>query len=393
MVEPFTHGQHLGPPAFDVEAQKPYTQVLWICRPYNTGSRPFGGIFDIAGKEARLSELERQINDPRLWDDPAHARKVSQESARLRKVVDGFKRLQSDLEGLLELWPELSPQEQEEMQPELERAGKELDELYHQTLLSFPYAENAAIVTIKPGAGGTEACDWAQMLYRMYTRFAERHGFTLELIDLEPGAEAGIDYAQFIVRGENAFGLMSPEAGVHRLVRPSPFNAQGKRQTSFAAVEVMPEVDESVDIQIAPEDLRIDVMRSQGKGGQGVNTTDSAVRVVHLPTGIIVKCQVTRSQQKNKEMAMNILRSKLFEIEYKKKQEELARLKGESRPIEWGSQIRSYVLDKQYIKDHRTGEMRHDPENVLDGDLESLIWAGLEWKAGRRETVASTEDE
>ncbi|MCS7067414.1 MAG: peptide chain release factor 2 [Meiothermus sp.] len=351
------------------------------------------GYLDIAGKEARLSELEQQINDPHLWNDPAHARKVSQESARLRKVVEGYKRLESDLQGLLELWPELGAEEREQMQPELERAGRELEELYHQTLLSFPYAENAAIVTIKPGAGGTEACDWAQMLYRMYTRFAERHGFTLELVDLEPGAEAGIDYAQFIVRGENAFGLMSPEAGVHRLVRPSPFNAQGKRQTSFAAVEVMPEVDESVEIQIAPEDLRIDVMRSQGKGGQGVNTTDSAVRVVHLPTGIIVKCQVTRSQQKNKEMAMNILRSKLFEIEYKKKQEELARLRGEARPIEWGSQIRSYVLDKQYIKDHRTGEMRHDPENVLDGDLESLIWAGLEWKAGRRETVSSAEDE
>ncbi len=307
--------------------------------------------------------------------------------------MDSYKRLESDLQGLLELWPEMNALEREQMQPELGAAGQELEDLYHQTLLSFPYAENAAIVTIKPGAGGTEACDWANMLYRMYTRFAERHGFTLELIDLEPGAEAGIDYAQFIVRGENAFGLISPEAGVHRLVRPSPFNAQGKRQTSFAALEVMPEVDESVDIQIAPEDLRIDVMRSQGKGGQGVNTTDSAVRVVHLPTGIIVKCQVTRSQQKNKEMAMNILRSKLFEIEYKKKQEELARLRGEARPIEWGSQIRSYVLDKQYIKDHRTGEMRHDPENVLDGDLENLIWAGLEWKAGRREAVASVDEE
>jgi peptide chain release factor 2 len=307
--------------------------------------------------------------------------------------VDSYRRLESDLQGLLELWPEMNALEREQMQPELERAGQELEGLYHQTLLSFPYAENAAIVTIKPGAGGTEACDWANMLYRMYTRFAERHGFSVELIDLEPGAEAGIDYAQLIVRGENAFGLISPEAGVHRLVRPSPFNAQGKRQTSFAALEVMPEVDESVDIQIAPEDLRIDVMRSQGKGGQGVNTTDSAVRVVHLPTGIIVKCQVTRSQQKNKEMAMNVLRSRLFEIEYKKKQEELARLRGEARPIEWGSQIRSYVLDKQYIKDHRTGEMRHDPENVLDGDLESLIWAGLEWKAGRRQTVAVGDED
>lgn len=318
---------------------------------------------------------------------------MSQEAARLRKAVNGYRRLESDLQGLLELWPEMSAEEREQMQPELERTGKELEDLYHQTLLSFPYAENAAIVTIKPGAGGTEACDWANMLYRMYTRFAERNGFNLEVIDVEPGAEAGIDYAQFIVRGENAFGLISPEAGVHRLVRPSPFNAQGKRQTSFAALEVMPEVDESVEVNIDPDDLRIDVMRSQGKGGQGVNTTDSAVRVMHIPTGLFVKCQVTRSQQKNKEMALNILRSKLFEIEYKKKQEELARLKGESRPIEWGSQIRSYVLDKQYIKDHRTGEMRHDPDNVLDGDLESLIWAGLEWKAGRREAVAAGDDE
>jgi len=354
---------------------------------------PSGGIFDIAGKENRLKALELKLNDPNLWNNPAEARLISQESTRLRRTVEGYRRLESDLQGLLELWPEMSAEEREQMQPELEAAARQLEELYHQTLLSFPYAENAAIVTIKPGAGGTEACDWAEMLLRMYTRFAERKGFSVEMIDLEPGAEAGIDYAQFIVRGENAYGLLSPEAGVHRLVRPSPFNAQGKRQTSFAALEVMPEVDDSVDVQINPEDLRIDVMRSQGKGGQGVNTTDSAVRVVHIPTGIYVKCQVTRSQQKNKEMALNILRSKLFEIEWKKKQEELARLKGESRPIEWGSQIRSYVLDKQYIKDHRTGEMRHDPDQVLDGDLESLIWAGLEWKAGRRETAAVGDDE
>lgn len=337
--------------------------------------------------------MEVKLNDPNLWNNPSEAKAVNQEATRLRKTVANYRRLESDLQGLLELWPELSAEEREQMQPELDKAGRELEDLYHQTLLSFPYAENAAIVTIKPGAGGTEACDWAEMLYRMYTRFAERHGFKVEVIDVEPAAEAGLDLAQFIVRGENAYGLLSAEAGVHRLVRPSPFNAQGKRQTSFAALEVMPEVDESVEVEINPEDLRIDVMRSQGKGGQGVNTTDSAVRVVHLPTGIMVKCQVTRSQQKNKELAMNILRSKLFEIEWKKKQEELARLRGEPPPNEWGSQIRSYVLDKQYIKDHRTGEMRHDPDQVLDGDLESLIWAGLEWKAGRRETVAAGDED
>jgi peptide chain release factor 2 len=354
---------------------------------------PSGGIFDIAGKASRLNQLEHSINEPNFWNDAAEARRVSQEAARLRKTVDGYQRLESDLQGLIELWPEMSLQERSDMEPELAALGNQLEGLYHQTLLSFPHAENAAIVTIKPGAGGTEACDWASMLYRMYIRFAERGGFSIELIDEEPGAEAGLDSAQFILRGEHAFGLMAPEAGVHRLVRPSPFNAQGKRQTSFAALEVMPEVDESVEVNINPSDLRIDVMRSQGSGGQGVNTTDSAVRVTHIPTGLYVKCQITRSQQKNKELAMNILRSKLFEIEYKKKQDELAKLKGESRPIEWGSQIRSYVLDKQYIKDHRTGEMRHDPDQVLDGDLESLIWAGLEWKAGRRETAASSDEE
>lgn len=366
---------------------------LWNSKPFSTASTPSGGIFDIAGKESRLKTLDQQLNDPDLWSNPTQARSLTQETTRLRRTVEGYRRLESDLQGLLELWPELDANERAEMEPELQAAAQSLEALYHDTLLSFEYAENAAIVTIKPGAGGTEACDWAEMLFRMYTRFAERHGFTLEVIDQVPGAEAGLDYAQFIVRGENAYGMMAAEAGVHRLVRPSPFNSQGKRQTSFAAMEVMPEVDDTVEVNLKPEDIRIDVMRAQGHGGQGVNTTDSAVRVVHLPTGMIVTCQTTRSQIKNKEMALNVLRSRLFEIEFKKKQEALARLRGDIRPIEWGSQIRSYVLDKQYIKDHRTGEMRHDPANVLDGDLENLVWAGLEWKAGRRETASGAEEE
>ena len=221
------------------------------------------------------------------------------------------------------------------------------------------------------------------------------HRFTDEVVRAvyRACAEAGIDYAQIIVRGENAYGLLSVEGGVHRLVRPSPFDASGRRHTSFAGVEVMPEVDDTVEVEIKPEDLRIDVFRSQGHGGQGVNTTDSAVRIVHLPTGIIVTCQNTRSQHKNKEIALQVLKSRLFQLEWKKKQEELAKLRGEVKPIEWGSQIRSYVLDKQYVKDHRTGLMRHDPQNVLDGDIEDFIWAGLEWKAGRREAVAADTDE
>ncbi|WP_337843901.1 peptide chain release factor 2 [Thermus sp.] len=349
------------------------------------------GYLDIPGKEARLKELEPRLEDPSLWQNPEEAGRVSQEAARLRRVVETYQGLKDDLQGLLELHEELPPEEREALAPELEEVGRKVEELYHETLLSFPHAEKNAILTIQPGAGGTEACDWAEMLLRMYTRFAERKGFQVEVVDITPGAEAGIDYAQIIVRGESAYGLFAPEAGVHRLVRPSPFDASGRRHTSFAGVEVMPEVDSSVEVVIRPEDLRIDVFRSQGHGGQGVNTTDSAVRVVHLPTGITVTCQTTRSQIKNKELALKVLRSRLFELEWRKKQEELRKLRGEVRPIEWGSQIRSYVLDKQYVKDHRTGLMRYDPQNVLDGDLEAFIWAGLEWKAGLRQAPLEEE--
>lgn len=350
---------------------------------------PLGGIFDIPGKEARLKELDAKLQDPALWSQPEGARKVTQEAARLRKAVETYRSLESDLQGLVELYAELPAEEREALRPELEEASRKLDELYQATLLSFPHAEKNAILTIQPGAGGTEACDWAEMLLRMYTRFAERQGFQVEVVDIAQGPEAGIDYAQIIVRGENAYGLLSPEAGVHRLVRPSPFDASGRRHTSFAGVEVMPEVDDTVEVVIRPEDLRVDVFRAQGHGGQGVNTTDSAVRIVHLPTGITVTCQTTRSQIKNKELALKVLKSRLFELEWRKKQEELRQLRGEVRPIEWGSQIRSYVLDKQYVKDHRTGLMRFDPQNVLDGDLMDFIWAGLEWKAGRRQTWES----
>ena len=360
---------------------------VWTWNASRNAWKASGGIFDIPQKETRLKELERRLEDPSLWNDPEAARKVSQEAARLRRTVDTFRSLESDLQGLLELMEELPAEEREALKPELEEAAKKLDELYHQTLLNFPHAEKNAILTIQPGAGGTEACDWAEMLLRMYTRFAERQGFQVEVVDLTPGPEAGIDYAQILVKGENAYGLLSPEAGVHRLVRPSPFDASGRRHTSFAGVEVIPEVDEEVEVVLKPEELRIDVMRASGPGGQGVNTTDSAVRVVHLPTGITVTCQTTRSQIKNKELALKILKARLYELERKKREEELKALRGEVRPIEWGSQIRSYVLDKNYVKDHRTGLMRHDPENVLDGDLMDLIWAGLEWKAGRRQTA------
>jgi len=349
---------------------------VWTWNASRNAWKASGGIFDIPQKETRLKELERRLEDPSLWNDPEAARKVSQEAARLRRTVDTFRSLESDLQGLLELMEELPAEEREALKPELEEAAKKLDELYHQTLLNFPHAEKNAILTIQPGAGGTEACDWAEMLLRMYTRFAERQGFQVEVVDLTPGPEAGIDYAQILVKGENAYGLLSPEAGVHRLVRPSPFDASGRRHTSFAGVEVIPEVDEEVEVVLKPEELRIDVMRASGPGGQGVNTTDSAVRVVHLPTGIMVTCQDSRSQIKNREKALMILRSRLLEM---KRAEEAERLR-KTRLAQIGTgerseKIRTYNFPQSRVTDHRIGFTTHDLEGVLSGHLTPILEA------------------
>ena len=350
---------------------------------------PSGGIFDLAGKELRLSELEPQLNDPGLWSDPENAKSVTQEATRIRRVLDGFRTLESDVEGLQELLEIATEEERDELDGERARVEQELNGLYRETLFSGPHDSRSAIVTIKPGAGGTESSDWAGMLFRMYRRFAERQGFSVEVLDLVANADApnGIDNAQLIVRGDRAFGLLRVETGVHRLVRVSPFDAQNRRHTSFASVEVVPEIDDRIDLEIDPKDLRVDVFRSSGPGGQSVNTTDSAVRVVYrggTPDEIVVTCQDGKSQIKNREKAMTVLRSRLWEREERRRLEEQMKARGEQKAIEWGSQIRSYVLDKQYVKDHRTGEMRHDPDNVLDGDIEGLIWAGLEARARDR---------
>lgn len=336
-----------------------------------------------------MEELEPQLNDPGLWSDPERARELSQESSRLRRVLESFDTLANDVEGLAELYELAGPEEAEELAEESTRVQRELDELYRETLFQGEHVERAAIVTIKPGAGGTESSDWAGMLLRMYRRFAERRGFKVELLDLVPNdaAPGGIDYAQMIVRGERAFGLLSIEGGVHRLVRVSPFDSQNRRHTSFASVEVMPEIDDTIEVDIEPNDLRVDVYRSSGPGGQSVNTTDSAVRVVYrsgTPDEIVVTCQDGKSQIKNREKAMTVLRSRLWEREERRRRDEQMKARGEQKAIEWGSQIRSYVLDKQYVKDHRSGDMRHDPDNVLDGDIEDLIWSGLEWATGRQ---------
>jgi peptide chain release factor 2 len=318
---------------------------------------------------------------------------VTQEASRVRRVVESYERLEGDVEGLAELIELAGEEDAEELADERARIEADLETLYRETLFSGEHDDRPAIVTIKPGAGGTESSDWAGMLLRMYRRFAERRGFKVELLDAVGNQDApqGVDYAQLIVRGERAYGMLSVENGVHRLVRVSPFDAQGRRHTSFASVEVMPEIDDKIEIAIDPNDLRVDVYRSSGPGGQSVNTTDSAVRVVYragTPDEIVVTCQDGKSQIKNREKAMTVLRSRLFEREERRRREEQMKARGEQKAIEWGSQIRSYVLDKQYIKDHRTGAMRHDPDAVLDGDIEDLIWSGLEWQAGQAAQAA-----
>lgn len=283
-----------------------------------------------------------------------------------------------------------TPEEALELGAEQQSVQQDLDTLYRETLFSGKHDERAAIVTITPGAGGTESSDWAGMLWRMYRRYAERQGMSVELLDAvgNDAAPNGIDYAQMIVRGERAYGKLHVEGGVHRLVRVSPFDSQNRRHTSFASIEVMPEIDDDVSVDLDPKDVRVDVYRSSGPGGQSVNTTDSAVRVVYkggTPDEIIVTCQDGKSQIKNREKAITVLKSRIFEREERKRLDEQLAARGEQKAIEWGSQIRSYVLDKQYIKDHRSGDMRHDPDNVLDGDIEDLIWSGLEHSAAARQ--------
>ncbi len=311
---------------------------------------------------------------------------MTQASTRLRRVIDTYQRLEDDVEGLAEMYDIASEEEAAELEPERQQIEKTLGDLYRETLFNGEHDDRPAIVTIKPGAGGTESSDWAGMLLRMYQHFAERQGFKVELLDIvnNDAAAGAIDYAQMIVRGERAYGMLRVESGVHRLVRVSPFDSQNRRHTSFAAIEVMPEIDDAIEVAIDPNDLRVDVFRSSGPGGQSVNTTDSAVRVVYkggTSDEIVVTCQDGKSQIKNREKALTVLRSRLFEREERKRLEEQMKARGEQKAIEWGSQIRSYVLDKQYVKDHRSDEMRHDPDNVLDGDIEDLVWSGLQWYA------------
>jgi peptide chain release factor 2 len=322
---------------------------------------------------------------PGFWDDQERAARVSAEHSSVQRKLSGYNELESEL-GDLEALEELA-EEDESISGELEEQrqvfASKLADLEEERLFSGRYDSGGAVVSVHAGAGGTDSQDWAEMLLRMEMRWAERRGFKVELKEASPGEETGIKSATFVVHGENAYGLFSAEKGVHRLVRISPFDSQSRRHTSFALVEVSPLVDEAADVEINDDDLQIDTYRASGAGGQHVNKTDSAVRITHKPTNIVVQCQNERSQSSNKATAMAMLKSRLVELEEQKRREEIAKEKGEAQDVAWGSQIRSYVLHPYtMVKDHRTNFEMGDTQRVLDGDLDGFVRAELLRRAG-----------
>jgi peptide chain release factor 2 len=322
---------------------------------------------------------------PGFWDDQTNAAEISSEHARAQKRLQGFRSLESDLADLDEL-TDLArddPQIAAELESQLASIESRLAEIEEARLFAGEYDSGDAVVTVRSGAGGTDSQDWAEMLLRMYLRWAERRGFKVEMKEASEGEEAGIKSATFIARGENAYGLFSAERGVHRLVRISPFDAQKRRHTAFAQLDVAPLVDDEVDVDINEEELRVDTYRASGAGGQHVNKTDSAVRITHLPSGIVVQCQNERSQAQNKATAMRLLRARLLEEEERRRAEDLAAERGEQKAAEWGSQIRSYTLHPSTrVKDHRTGHEVGDAQRVLDGDLDGFVREYLLQAAG-----------
>ncbi|HXG42308.1 MAG TPA: peptide chain release factor 2 [Dehalococcoidia bacterium] len=343
---------------------------------------------DIARLEREARELEARAADPHFWDDPQEAQRLMRRLADLRGQVETWRGLESQLRDLTELLALAQADGDsrllEEVEGELEALARRLDELELSLALAGPYDRRDAILAIHAGAGGTDSQDWAQMLLRMYLRWAERRGYEAHVLDISPGEEAGIKSATVEVSGPYAYGWLKAEKGVHRLVRLSPFDAAHARHTSFALVEVLPEVEAPSEVEIRPEDLRIDTFRASGHGGQHVQKNATAVRIVHLPTGITVSCQNERSLARNKEFALKVLKARLLELELEKRQEEQARLKGEHVPAEWGHQVRSYVLHPyKLVKDHRTGYETSDAEGVLDGDLDGFLRAFLKQQLGR----------
>ncbi|MEZ5549898.1 MAG: peptide chain release factor 2 [Pseudomonadales bacterium] len=346
--------------------------------------RALRGIFDLEDKQLRFEEIELTLADPDVWNDPDNARALNKERVELAEVLGLFKRLASQLGDLSEL-AELAAEEADdatlaEVEKDLGRLEQDLAALEFRRMFEGEMDPANAFLEIQAGSGGTEAQDWAEMLLRMYLRWGEKRGFTTEIIEVSPGEVAGVKGATVQFNGDHAFGWLRTETGVHRLVRKSPFDSGNRRHTSFASVFVSPEIDDDIEIEINPADLRIDTYRASGAGGQHVNRTDSAVRITHLPTNTVVQCQSERSQHQNKDKAFKQLRAKLYELEMLKRTAELQEIEDNKADIGWGSQIRSYVLDQSRVKDLRTMVERSDPDTVLDGDLDEFIEASL--KAG-----------
>ena len=345
-------------------------------------SSKWGLHFDVARLKGEIEELEQKAAEPGFWDDLENSQKVLQKTKGLKTKVERYERIVSDLDDLKTL-NELGMEEDDagiipEISEDLAKLRRWYDTLRLEMLLTGQYDRNNAILTLHAGAGGTEAQDWVQMLLRMYTRWAEAHDYTVKILDYLDGDEAGIKSVTINVIGENAYGYLRSESGVHRLVRISPFDSSGRRHTSFASLEVMPELDDTIQVDINPDDLRVDTYRASGAGGQHINKTDSAIRITHIPTGVVVSCQTERSQFQNKDTAMKMLRSKLMKLKEREHKEKIEDLKGVQLDIAWGSQIRSYVfMPYTLVKDHRTNYEMGDVNAVMDGELDGFINAYL----------------
>ena len=343
---------------------------------------------DIENKKDKIKELEYKMGEPTFWDNAEEAQKINQELADLKTGVDKYASLKTkfdDAKTLFELAAEEGDEDSEsEIKAELTDIETGVENLKLEILLSEPYDKNNAYLELHAGAGGTEAQDWTQMLLRMYGRWAESHGFTVETEDMLPGDEAGVKSVTLFIEGHNAYGYLKSEKGVHRLVRISPFDSNARRHTSFSACDVMPEIDDAVEVPINMADVRVDTYRASGAGGQHINKTSSAVRMTHEPTGIVVQCQNERSQLQNREQCLKMLRAKLFKLEQEKKEAEIAKLEGDQQKIEWGSQIRSYVFQPYtMVKDHRTSEETGNIDAVMDGEIDAFIRAYLNAKANK----------
>ena len=359
-------------------------QYKFTVNQYKEPMKELGVSLALSHKHEQIKELESEMREEGFWNDPDKAQEVTRKVKNLKDTVSAYHALEltlDDVSTMIELGNE---ENDASVIPDIEELlGEfeiEFDNLKIQTLLSGEYDKNNAIVTLHAGAGGTESCDWAGMLYRMYSKWADSHGFKTEVLDYLDGDEAGIKSITFEVNGENAYGYLKSERGVHRLVRISPFNAAGKRQTSFASCDVMPDIEEDLDVEINPDDLRIDTYRSSGAGGQHINKTSSAIRITHLPTGIVVQCQNERSQFQNKDKAMQMLKAKLYLLKQQENAEKLSDIRGDVKDINFGNQIRSYVMQPYtLVKDHRTNAENGNVNAVMDGDIDLFISAYLKW--------------